>query len=167
MLQDTPTVPVEIGTVDRGRVEQLHGLARVLDSAFAIPGTRFRFGLDALIGLIPGVGDLIGAGLSAFILVQAARLGMPRSVMLRMGWNVAVETVLGAVPLAGDLFDAAYKANNRNIRLLDRYLATPADTRRASRWVVAGVLGGLLLLVLAVGWAVVSILDALGGLVTG
>lgn len=167
MLQDTPTVPVEIGTVDRGRVEQLHGLARVLDSAFAIPGTRFRFGLDALIGLIPGVGDLIGAGLSAFILVQAARLGVPRSVMLRMGWNVAVETVLGAVPLAGDLFDAAYKANNRNIRLLDRYLATPADTRRASRWVVAGVLGGLLLLVLAVGWAVVSILDALGGLVTG
>lgn len=167
MLQDTPTVPVEIGTVDRGRVEQLHGLARVLDSAFAIPGTRFRFGLDALIGLIPGVGDLIGAGLSAFILVQAARLGVPRSVMLRMGWNVAVETVLGAVPLAGDLFDAAYKANNRNIRLLDRYLATPADTRRASRWVVAGVLGGLLLLVLAVGWAVVSILDALGGRVTG
>lgn len=167
MPQDTPAVPVEIGTVERGRVEQLHGLARVLDSAFAIPGTRFRFGLDALIGLIPGVGDLIGAGLSAFILVQAARLGVPRSVMLRMGWNVAVETVLGAVPLAGDLFDAAYKANNRNIRLLDRYLATPADTRRASRWVVAGVLGGLLLLVLAVGWALVSILDALGGLVTG
>ena len=85
-MQDTPSVPAEIGTVERGRVERLHGLARILDSAFVVPGTRFRFGLDALIGLIPGVGDLIGAGLSAFILVEAARVGIPKSVMLRMGW---------------------------------------------------------------------------------
>lgn len=162
-MQDTPSVPAEIGTVERGRVERLHGLARILDSAFVVPGTRFRFGLDALIGLIPGVGDLIGAGLSAFILVEAARVGIPKSVMLRMGWNVAVETVVGAIPFAGDLFDAAYKANNRNIRLLDRYLATPEPTHRASRWFVAAVIGGLALLVLAVGWAVISLVGAIGG----
>lgn len=164
---DTPAVPAEIGTVDRGRLERLHGLARVLDSAFVVPGTSFRFGLDALIGLIPGVGDLVGAGLSGFILIEAARLGVPRSVMLRMGWNVAVETVVGAIPFAGDLFDAAYKANNRNIRLLDRYLQEPAGTHRTSRWLVAAILGGLLVLVLAVGWAFVSLLGAAGELFGG
>lgn len=156
MPQDTPPVPVEIGTVDRSRVERLHGLARVLDSAFVVPGTNFRFGLDALVGLIPGVGDLVGAGLSGYILIEAARIGVPRSVLLRMGWNVAVETVVGAVPLLGDLFDAAYKANNRNIRLLDRYLAEPAGVRRSSRGLVAAVLAVLLLLV--VGAAVVLVL---------
>lgn len=167
MDRDTPAVPVEVGTVDRGRLEQLHGLARLLDSAFVLPGTRFRFGLDALIGLIPGVGDLVGAGLSGFILLQAARIGVPKSVLLRMGWNVAVETVVGAIPFAGDLFDAVYKANNRNIRLLDRYLAEPGGTHRSSRWLLAAVLAGLVLLVLAVGWAVVSLLGAAGDLFGG
>jgi hypothetical protein len=156
MPQDTPPVPVEIGTVEHGRVERLHGLARVLDSAFVVPGTNFRFGLDALVGLIPGVGDLIGAGLSGYILLEAARIGVPKSVLLRMGWNVAVETVVGAIPFAGDLFDAAYKANNRNIRLLDRYLAGPSDVRRSSRWLVAGIL--LVLLLLLIGAAVVFVL---------
>jgi hypothetical protein len=164
MPQDTPPVPIEIGTVDRSRVERLHGLARLLDSAFVVPGTNFRFGLDAVIGLIPGVGDLIGAGLSGFILVEAARIGIPKSVMLRMGWNVAVETVVGAVPFAGDLFDAAYKANNRNILLLDRYLAQPAGVRRSSRWLVVAILAALVLLVVAVGWAFVSILRAAGAM---
>jgi hypothetical protein len=164
MPQDTPMVPAEIGTVDRGRVERLHGLARMLDSAFVIPGTNFRFGLDAIIGLIPGVGDLLGAGLSGFILIEAARVGIPKSLLLRMGWNVAVETVLGAVPLAGDLFDAAYKANNRNIRLLDRYLEQPVRVRRSSRWFAIVVVAGLLLLVLAIGWAFISVLRVAGGM---
>jgi hypothetical protein len=167
MPQDTPPVPIEIGTVDRSRVERLHGLARMLDSAFVVPGTNFRFGLDAIIGLIPGVGDLIGAGLSGFILVEAARIGIPKSVMLRMGWNVAVETVVGAVPFAGDLFDAAYKANNRNIRLLDRYLAQPAGVRRSSRWLVVAILAALVLLVVAVGWAFISIVRAAGAMFGG
>lgn len=163
MPQDTPLVPVEIGTRDRGTVERLHGLARILDSAFQVPGTRFRFGLDPIIGLIPGAGDLIAAGLSGYILIEAARIGVPRSVLLRMGWNVAVETVVGAVPLAGDLFDAAYKANNRNIRLLDRYLQTPDQTRKASRGLVAAILGGLALLVIAMAWLVISIVAWLAG----
>lgn len=164
MPQETPMARAEVGTVDRSRVERLHGLARILDSAFVIPGTNFRFGLDAIIGLIPGIGDLLGAGLSGFILIEAARVGLPKSVLLRMGWNVAVETVLGAVPLAGDLFDAAYKANNRNIRLLDRYLEQPTRVRRSSRWFAIVVVAVLLLLVLAVGWAFISILRAAGGM---
>jgi hypothetical protein len=166
MPHDTPMVPPEIGTIDRSRLERLHGLARILDSAFVIPGTNFRFGLDAIIGLIPGVGDLLGAGLSGFILIEAARVGLPKTVLLRMGWNVAVETVLGAVPLAGDLFDAAYKANNRNIRLLDRYLEQPTRVRRSSRWFAIVVVAVLLLLVVAVGWAFVSILRAAGGMLS-
>ena len=160
MSQDTPAVPVEIGTLERDRVERLHGLARVLDSAFKLPGTNFRFGLDPIIGLIPGAGDLIAAGLSGFILIEAARIGVPRTVLLRMGWNVAVETIVGVVPLAGDLFDAAYKANNRNIRLLDRYLAAPDRTHRASRGLLFAILGGLALLVIAVVWLVVSVVGA-------
>lgn len=148
MPQDTPMVPVEIGTVERGRVERLHALARVLDTAFVVPGTSFRFGLDALIGLIPGVGDLVGAGLSGYILFEAARLGAPKSVLLRMGWNIAVETVVGAVPFLGDLFDAAYKANKRNMRLLDRHLGEPVVVHRSSRWIVIAILAavGLLLI---------------------
>lgn len=166
MLQDTPAVPARIGTTDRHELERLHGLARVLDSAFRVPGTRFRFGLDPVIGLIPGFGDLVTAGLAGYILLAAARLGVPRSVMLRMGWNVAVETIVGAVPLLGDLFDAAYKANNRNIRLLDEYLETPARTERASRGLVIGILAAIVLLVIAVAWLIISLLGAvLGALV--
>lgn len=156
MREDTPPVPVEVRVVERVRIERLHGLARILDSAFVVPGTGFRFGLDAIIGLIPGFGDLVGAGLSGYILLEAARIGVPKSVLLRMGWNVAVETVVGAVPFLGDLFDAAYKANNRNIRLLDRYLGEPSAVQRSSRWLVIGILAAIGLLL--VGAVVVLVL---------
>lgn len=163
LLFDTPPVPAEVGTLERGRLERLHGLARLLDSAFVLPGTRFRFGLDALIGLIPGVGDLAGAAMSTVILVEAARLGAPKVVLLRMGWNVALEAVFGAVPLAGDLFDAVYKANNRNIRLLDRYMTSPAPTRRSSLWFVGAIAAALVVLVVVVALGVASLI----GLVLG
>ena len=161
MPQDTPPVPVEIGIIERGRIERLHGLARMLDSQFVVPGTSFRFGLDALVGLIPGVGDLIGAGLSGYILLEAARIGVPKSVLLRMGWNVAVETVVGAVPFLGDLFDAAYKANNRNIRLLDRYLAQPTGVHRSSRWLVVAILAVIGLVLVGAVVVVVLAFEAL------
>lgn len=125
-------------------LRQLDRLAWILDSSIPVPGTKFRVGLDGLVGLIPGIGDAIGALFSSYIIAQAAGSGAPASVLTRMGLNVLIETVIGAVPLLGDLFDFAFKANARNVRLLRQHAATPTSTRRRSRLVVA--LAGLLAL---------------------
>jgi len=124
----------------RAARERLKQLAWLLDSSIPIPGTKFTVGLEALIGLFPFIGDLIGVALSSFILKEAARLGAPKSVLMRMSWNVALEGVVGIVPLAGDLFDAAFKANQRNVRLLNEWLARPQRTERASGMLVFGLL---------------------------
>src|SRR2546425_13163875 len=93
--------------------ERLNFLAWLLDSSIPIPGTRFTVGLDALIGLFPVVGDLVGVFLSSYILKEAAALGAPRSMLLRMAFNVGAEGLVGMIPFAGDVFDAAFKANQR------------------------------------------------------
>jgi hypothetical protein len=103
---------------EEDRLRRLDKLSRLLDNAFAIPGTRFRIGLDGILGLIPGIGDATGAALSIYLIVQAARLGLPVSTLLRMVGNVALETVVGAVPIVGDIFDIVWKANIRNMALL-------------------------------------------------
>jgi hypothetical protein len=117
---------------------RLNRLAWLLDSSIPIPGTPFSIGLDAVIGLFPFVGDLMGVLLSGYIVKEAAALGVSRSILARMALNVAVEGLVGMIPLAGDLFDAAFKANQRNVRLLDAYLDRPARTRRASRAFMLG-----------------------------
>lgn len=104
------------------RIRRLERLAGLLDDRFRIPGTRWRFGLDSLIGLIPGVGDAAGAAMSIYIIAEAARLGLPKPVILRMLANMGIDAVLGTVPLAGDIFDVAYKANRRNVSLALRHL---------------------------------------------
>lgn len=124
--------------------EQVDALAWLLDNAIRLPG-GFRIGLDALIGLVPFLGDAAGVLLSAFIVRQAARLGAPRSLLMRMAMNVAVEGLVGMIPLAGDVFDAAWKANQRNARLLGNYLDNPVGTTRSSRLLVGGLLLGLVL----------------------
>jgi hypothetical protein len=151
---------VERGTAlvaDR-RIERLRAFARVLDSAFVLPGTRFRFGVDAIIGLVPGLGDAVGAVFSAYIVLQAIRLGASRATLLRMVWNVAVETVVGVVPILGDLFDAGYKANLRNVRLLDLHVSEPERARSSSRRFV--VLLVLAVLLVVAGIAAAAILFA-------
>ncbi|MFL5617744.1 MAG: DUF4112 domain-containing protein [Gemmatimonadaceae bacterium] len=122
-------------------------LARLLDSVARVPGTGIRFGADAIIGLIPGLGDIGGAALSGYLVILAQRLGVPRAVVLRMLANVAVDTLAGSVPLIGDLFDVAFKSNLRNVALLERALERPAATTRTSRLLVVGTLLGLVLLV--------------------
>jgi hypothetical protein len=128
--------------------ERLNRLAWLLDSSIPIPGTRFSVGLDALIGLFPVLGDVVGVFLSSYILKEAAALGAPRSMLLRMAFNVGVEGLVGMIPLAGDVFDAAFKANQRNVRLLNAWLDHPERARRSSRafvfWLSLG-LGALLL----------------------
>jgi hypothetical protein len=103
---------------EEDRLRRLDKLSRLLDNAFAIPGTRFRIGLDGILGLIPGIGDATGAALSIYLIVQAARLGLPVSTLLRMVGNVVLETAVGAVPIVGDIFDIVWKANIRNMALL-------------------------------------------------
>src|SRR3954462_2253619 len=93
---------------------RLARIAWLLDNSIALPGTRFRIGLDAILGLIPGFGDLAGVLLSSYIVREAARLGAPPSVLARMAWNVAVEGVIWIAPFFGDVFDAVWKANQRN-----------------------------------------------------
>jgi len=126
---------------------RLRRLAWLLDSAIPIPGTRLTIGLDALIGLVPFAGDLLGVLLSGYIVAEAARLGASRSVLARMAFNIAVEGLAGLVPFAGDLFDAAWKANQRNVRLLERWLDEPGRAERASTGFVLGIFAALSALV--------------------
>lgn len=104
------------------RLRRLERLAAQLDESIRIPGIGYRIGYDALVGLIPGVGDVAGLVLGSYIVLEAARFRLPRITLLRMAANVAVEAVVGAIPIVGDVFDAVYKANLRNIRLLRRRL---------------------------------------------
>jgi hypothetical protein len=95
--------------------------ARLFDSAFRVPGTRFSFGLDPLIGLVPGLGDLMSPALTLLILWQAAAMRVPRIVLVRMVVNAIIDAGIGAIPLVGDLFDFAWKANDWNLKLLERH----------------------------------------------
>ena len=103
------------------RIARLRRLAWLIDALGRIPGTRFRFGLNSLIGLAPGAGDALLSLISLYIVYEAARLGLPRRKIGRMLGNVAIEALLGAVPLVGDVFDAVWKANIRNVRIIDEH----------------------------------------------
>lgn len=147
-MKSATLISPALGADARTRVERIRQLAWLLDNSIPLPG-GYRIGLDALIGLIPGLGDAIGAALSAFIINEARVIGAPSSVLLRMSGNVMIETIIGAIPFAGDLFDAGFKANSRNIALLAKYQLDPATTRRGSRLFVAGFSLLLALLVAA------------------
>ena len=112
------------------QLAQLEWLADLLDSRFVIPGTNVRFGLDGVIGLIPVAGDIISALISFYLISRAAELGLSPWVKTRMVWNVALDTVVGAVPILGDMFDVSFKSNRRNIALAKRYLAKHGSRRR-------------------------------------
>jgi len=129
-------------------LEHLRRFSYWLDEGIRIPGTRFRIGLDPILGLIPGVGDAAGAILAGAIVVEALRRGITRFTIIRIAGNIALDAILGSVPLLGDLFDAGWKANLRNLALLERHIALPSEARQADRAFVL-LLGGLLLLLCA------------------
>ena len=104
------------------RLQRLRRLAWLIDGAFGLPGTKFRFGLNSVIGLLPVGGDAVLGAISLYIVYEAAKLGVPRPQVARMLANVALETVGGAVPLVGDLFDMALKANLRNLAIIERHI---------------------------------------------
>jgi len=134
-----------------GRRTGVERLAWWLDNAITVPGTRFRIGFDALIGLIPGVGDLVGTLLSSYIIAVAASQGLPPSALARMAINVGIEAIVGVVPIVGDLFDAAWKANQRNIKLMAQFQRTPDAARRQSRALVAAWAVGVITFIVILG----------------
>lgn len=142
---------------------RLRRYAEWLDSGIKLPGLPWRIGVESLVGLVPGFGDAAGAALSAWIFVAGVRRSVPAATLARMVVNLAIDTLVGAIPVLGDLFDFAWKANARNMALLERQLASPAAAHRADRRFVvvlvagvvalsaASVLGGLFLLVRLIG----------------
>lgn len=134
--------------VEAFRLDRLRRLARVFDAGVRVPGTHWEIGLDPLIGLIPGVGDVLGAAVSTYILLQSARCGASTVVLVRMLVNIAVDALIGSVPIVGDVFDVVWKANVKNVQLLERFLGDPARVHRAS---------GRLVLLLLVAVVVVSV----------
>ena len=139
---------------EQAEVERsLDQLSRAMDGLFRIPGTGWRIGLDALVGLVPGVGDFATTAVSLYILAAGVRYRVPKVTLLRMASNIAVDYLLGSVPIVGDLFDAAWKSNQMNVELLKRRASvTPEEARhgRLSDWLfLAVIVLGLLTLLLA------------------
>ena len=147
------------------RLKALRHISRLLDSAFVVPGTEYRIGLDPILGLVPGLGDLTSPLVAIALLWQSRDLGIPRVVQLRMIFNVAIDALVGLLPLAGDFFDFAWKANDRNLALLERYAY---EHRRPSvgDWLFVMSLFVLLLVIAAVpfllaGWLISVVASAL------
>lgn len=146
--EDSPPVPA----AKREPGAELHRartVARVLDDLIPVPGTSWRVGLDPLFGLVPGLGDWIGWAASLHLLVAGARAGADAATLTRMAANVLLDALAGVVPVLGDLFDLGWKANRRNLALLEHVVADPGRTAKASRWVVGTVIGGTVALLAA------------------
>ena len=150
-----------------GGVTRARALARLLDDLIRVPGTKIGVGLDPVIGLIPGLGDVIGGAMSGYILLVAAKEGVPTSVLTRMLGNIALDSLVGVIPFLGDLFDFGVKSNRRNIDLLERYLGAPSQTQAASRGVVALLLLAIVLIIagaIAAGiWIIRMLARVVGG----
>ena len=148
-------------------LKRIDRLGYLLDNSIRIPGIGYRIGYDAIIGLIPGFGDLAGLALSAYIVLEASRFHLPKATIARMVFNVGLEGVIGVIPLLGDLFDATFKANARNLRLLHAHLEErkpgqhDAD-RRFVLFAVLGLIGALVLTVFLVIIALKALSELLG-----
>jgi hypothetical protein len=130
---------------DELALRRTRALAKLLDDAVTIPGTNIKLGLDFLIGMIPGIGDILGGILSSLIVLQAVEQGASKATILRMAVNILIETVVGAVPVAGDVFDAFWKSNVRNVRILEGAIVDRQRRTRADRWFVFAVISGVML----------------------
>jgi uncharacterized protein DUF4112 len=114
-------------------LDRLRAIARLFDQAFGVPGTRWRFGIDALFGLVPGLGDVMGALVAVYAMHVGRTLRVPAAIQLHMLGNIALDALIGTVPLLGDIFDFVFKAQTRNLALLDAWMKSPERTTRRSR----------------------------------
>jgi hypothetical protein len=137
-----------------------------MDEFLRVPGTKFRFGLDPIIGLLPGLGDTASAFISALALIQAARRGVPKILLARMSLNILVNEIVGIIPALGDAFSFWFKSNARNYRLLQQHIDRPTRSRK-SDWIFVGAVLVLLFLIVCTGllisfWVLQQILKLLG-----
>ena len=139
------------------RLKRLRQLSQLLDAAIVIPGTKQRIGLDPILGLIPGGGDTVSAALSGYIIVEAARMGLPRAALVQMVTNVAIDTVVGAVPVLGDVFDVFSKANLRNMQIVESHAQIPLPSTKPDRLFIGLLIAGLMIFAFAVGVITFSI----------
>jgi hypothetical protein len=130
MVQFSNNPQASLPPLQQARLRRIRWLSYLLDEQFGIPGTRYRVGLDGLLGLLPGVGDIVGTLLSVYVLFEARQIGVPTTILLRMAANIALDTVVGAIPVVGDVFDVAWKANKKNVALLGAYLTSQAEKKR-------------------------------------
>lgn len=133
-----------------GSVMWLRAISRLLDDAFRVPGLRWRVGLDPLIGLIPVFGDLATVTMSFYILITAAQMQVPRATLYRMGMNIVIDYVVGSVPLLGNVFDFFWKANSKNMQLLERAMAAAPEQRRRQGLADGVFVAGLFVVLIAV-----------------
>lgn len=145
------------GSGGRGRegdLAEMEVLAWLLDNSIPIPIIGRRIGLDAIVGFVPGLGDLLSGGLGVFVVVRGAMLGLPRIVVARMMLNVAVDFVVGVVPILGDAFDLWFKSNQRNVNLAKRYIAEPEASTRGQWLFLLAIVTVLLLVMLGALWVI-------------
>lgn len=149
-------------------LRRLRRISHLLDNAIAIPGTKYRIGLDPILGLIPGGGDLIGSVFAGYVVFKSAQMGVPQETLVKMAANIVFDTVAGTVPVAGDLLDVAWKANVKNIELLDAHLGSPEPAGKKADWLfVAALLLGLMLIVGGVIFLSVMLFGWLFQVITG
>lgn len=148
-------------------LQRLRRLSNLLDNAIAIPGTSLRFGLDPILGLFPGVGDFLTTAVSAYIVVEAARMGISRQILVQMAVNIVLDMVMGTVPVVGDVVDVAWKANTKNIALLEEHFKVSPSSEKVDWWFLAWILGGLVLFAIILGAIAIMILKGLLALIHG
>lgn len=151
------------------KFELAKNLAEILDRRFTIPGTSIRIGLDPILGLIPGVGDALAGLAGSVILVVAAQSQLPKIVLIRMSLNIAINSVVGAIPILGDLFSVWFKSNVKNVELLERYAVGDRPISTTGDWVfVIGLLLGVALViagtVVGILWLLMRIWEILQGM---
>jgi Domain of unknown function (DUF4112) len=146
------------------RLKRMRQLSRLLDSAIVIPGTKKRIGLDPIIGLIPGGGDTVSAMLSSYIIIEAARIGIPREALVRMVMNVLIDTIVGAVPVFGDVFDVFSKANLRNMQIVESHVKEPQPSAKADKLFIGLLIVGLLMFVITIGGITVLVLSLINNM---
>jgi Domain of unknown function (DUF4112) len=148
-------------------LRRLRHLSRVLDKAVTIPGTEISVGLDPLLGLIPVGGDVLTLVFSGYIILEAAKLGASKATLGRMILNLIIDSLIGSLPVAGDLFDFAWKSNEYNIKLLEEHLKIPGSRQKADTWFVLAVLLGLFLIGVVLITIPVILISALWRVLTG
>jgi hypothetical protein len=131
------------------QLARIRSISDLWDRAFGIPGTKWRVGLESVVGLLPVGGDVVGLGISIYILWQVVQFNLPKTILVRMVVNIAIDALVGSVPILGDLFDVTWKANTKNVNLLESHLQQPSQSHRADRRFLWLLFGGLLLALVA------------------